>query len=393
MKKRIEEIVLMRGLAIFSIVLLHVTAFFMGTGQVQNLSYKTGFILNQFVRFSLPAFLVISGLGSAYNYNPGAGIRIGEYYKKRFRAVFIPYIIWSLIYFIFYLTILGKIPGGSGALDLDTASLSWLSLILTFVRNSLFGWNYVHLYFVVLIFQFYLIYPVIIGRLSKSANQGMILITAFVSYLLLMIYIFYFRKLTGNSLFDVFVKYYWEMFIAWYFYYIFGLVAGLRFESFKQAASRFSGWILVGYLITAAMVILEALAYLPGDTGRLTSLRVTVLCNSIMAVPFYFNLSRMIKNRMPLVRRILEIAGNTSFGIYFVHLLIIVVFSNLMNRILPGIFNFDRTSFIVILFLVTISISIICIKILDRIPYGYLITGSRVKKAENKQYYSGRKAT
>ncbi len=380
MKKRIEEIVLMRGLAISCIVLLHVTAFFLGTGQVHNLSYKLGFMLNQFARFSLPVFLVISGLGSAYNYDPAKGIRTGEYLKRRFKNVFIPYMVWSLIYFIFYLAVLGKIPGGTGALDLDTANLNGLSLILIFARNSLFGWNYVHLYFVVLIFQFYLMYPFIMGRLSKWANQRLILITAFISYLFLMIYIFYFRQLTGNAFIDVFVKYYWEMFIAWYFYYILGLVIGLRFEAFKQRTSRFFVLILFGYVITAALVILEAFSYMPTDTGRLTSLRVTVLFNSIMAVPFYFNLSRMIKNRMPMVRRFLQVGGNTSFGIYFIHLMIIVVSSNLMNRILPGLFNFNRSSFIICLFLVTIIGSIICIKIIDKIPYGHLLTGSKVKR-------------
>lgn len=173
MRDRLEEINIMRGIAIFGIVLLHVTAYFLGTANTDYLVFKAGLTLNQLMRFSLPMFLVISGFALAYNFNKR--IEFKPFIRKRLKSIFLPYVMWSFIYFLFYIVYLKKIPVGVKVTGIESINLDGLNIVLIFLKNLLFGWNYVHLYFVVLIFQFYLIYPFIMNRLVKVKNFKIVL--------------------------------------------------------------------------------------------------------------------------------------------------------------------------------------------------------------------------
>ncbi|KNZ69792.1 hypothetical protein Tfer_1611 [Thermincola ferriacetica] len=382
MQQKVEEIALMRGLAIMGIVLLHVTAYFLVAERADFLSFKLALVLNQSVRFCLPLFLIISGFGLAYNYRKTGDIKLSRFFTKRFNKVFIPYIIWSVVYFGFYLTVLGKIPNDAKIMDFNSFSANWAEIGLIFTKNLLFGRNYVHLYFVILIVQFYLLYPFLIKRLSKFRDHTVILLMAFFAYLLLMVYFFHFRKLTGIYLVDWFVKYYWKTFVAWYFYFLLGLSMGLRLDTFQRFAEKYFVASGIFYLVTLALVVAEAFLHPPYDIGRLTSLRVSVLLNTLAAVPFFFKSLNMLKDKLRLPVGILEQMGNNSFGIYFIHLVVIYFFSTIMCYYAPGLFSFYRTSFIISLFLVSILFSLLAVKLFNRLPFGHLLTGVKINRSK-----------
>lgn len=372
MRERIEEINIMRGLAIFGIVLLHVSAYFLSTANAGFTVFKVGLTLNQLVRFSLPMFLMISGFGLAYNFDKK--VAFGPFIVRRLKSVFVPYVVWSLIYFLFYIFYLKKIPVGIKVTGLESVNFDWTATVLIFLKNLLFGWNYVHLYFVVLIFQ---IYPFTINRITKIKNLRLALGIGFILYLLLMIYLFYFRKLTGNIFLDIFVKYYWEMFVSWYFYFLFGLVAGIRFDEFRIFAERNFTIISLGYFVTSLLVVAEAFLTEPANIGKLTSLRVTVLLNTVPAILFYFKLSQVIKRLMPRVFRFFRSLGDLSFGVYFVHLMILAVASGELAKAMPKLFSFNRTLFLMVLFIATLAGSIAFVKITEKLPLRGLLNGKK----------------
>ncbi len=377
MRKSIEEITIMRGFAILGIVLLHVTSYTLGSAGTSLTAFKVGLTLNQLVRFSLPLFLVISGFSLACNYDRSAGLNFTSFVGKRIKAVFVPYLFWSLVYFLFYVIILEKVPVGVKVTGLDSLSLNRLAFVTVFLKNLLFGWNYVHLYFVILIFQFYLIYPFVIRKLSGSRFQKPILIVSVIAYACLLVYLFYFRKPTGNFIFDIFVRYYWQMLISWYIYFLFGLTIVIHFQEFKNLNCRnFTGITLI-YLATSLLVVIESFLYGPANLGKLTSLRASVFLNTIPAIFFYFRLSHILKTTAPKILGFLMHLGHKSFGVYLVHLLVLANTTSILNKALPGIFNFNRTSFTLVLFVITLLGSLALVQIISYVPYGHLLVGRK----------------
>lgn len=351
MRKRIDEMEIMRGLAIIAIVLLHVTAYFMGSPG-SHLAYKVSFFFNQVTRFALPLFMVMSGWALAYNAKPEEDIDYAVFIKKRVKNILTPYLVWSVVYFIFYLTYIHKVPLGGGKLE-DVALFAqqpW-QLIPIFLKNLLFGWNYVHLYFIILIFQFYLIFPLIIGPIRRVKSPLRFLTVASVLYILLMIYLFYFRVLTGNLALDIFVRYYAGMLISWYVYFLIGILIGMHFQAFNDFANKHSLKMIALYVLTTVLVLVEAWSTSPGDIPKLTSLRVTVFLNTLVSIFFYFRVSQLLKGRK-LGYKLVQITGRHSFTIYFVHLMLLVLLNNQLLR-LSDQFSLQRTLYLPVLFIVT----------------------------------------
>lgn len=96
------------------------------------------------VKFSVPAFIFISGLVMVYNYSHK--INPLNFYRKRWKEICIPYLLWSLIYFTYYhWNSSGGVYTGRDLLyNLLTGSASY------------------HLWFVILIMQWYLVFPLLV---------------------------------------------------------------------------------------------------------------------------------------------------------------------------------------------------------------------------------------
>lgn len=367
MKPRIEEMTIIKGTAISGIVLLHVTAYFLSPTNSQLRVFDVSLILNQWVRVFLPMFLIISGFGLAYNYGSYSSFNTMQFIVRKSREILIPYTIWSLFYFLFYLLIINKIPIGTKVIALEATHLQWKVLVPVFLKNLLFGWNYVHLYFVILIFQFYFLFPWLIAWLKRTKHQQGYLIIGFIIYLLLIIYLSKFRTITGNPFNDLFVRYYWETFVAWYFYFLWGVVIGLNFEAFVKLAAEHYVKTLFFYLITLALVLFEAISTPANQIGNLTSLRTTVLLNTIPGLFFFFIVSRALIKRKSMLAGYLKSIADVSFGIYFVHLAIIFLLSNFLMGIFPSLFGFSRVIFVPILFLGTLGLSYVVVKAIGKV--------------------------
>jgi fucose 4-O-acetylase-like acetyltransferase len=94
MKRDLRELDFIRWIAVVSIILIHVSG--------RYVEYKTaGFLLNQLVRFAVPAFVILSGYLLRYRYSPENDLSFNIYIKRRFNKILIPYFCWTVIYLVF----------------------------------------------------------------------------------------------------------------------------------------------------------------------------------------------------------------------------------------------------------------------------------------------------
>ncbi|MTK11052.1 MAG: acyltransferase, partial [Clostridiaceae bacterium] len=85
-----------RAFAIIAVVLIHVSGIMMTGNNISSRTYNASMIINQIARFSVPAFILISGIGLTLSYKKEQG-----YFKflgRRFNKIIPSYILWCLIY-------------------------------------------------------------------------------------------------------------------------------------------------------------------------------------------------------------------------------------------------------------------------------------------------------
>jgi probable poly-beta-1,6-N-acetyl-D-glucosamine export protein len=310
-RRRIEYLDLFRSVAILAVVAIHTTSQPVTELTLDRWLYRLSFVINSGSQFAVPSFLFLSALILTYNYEPKWNRDMRKsFFRKRLQFILVPYIIWSLFYFI-YVNSIERIP----LLSTDA--------LLLFGERLISGSNYFHLYFILVIFQYYLLFPFLMSGIKRS--------TAFRNHLI-----------SWGIGFQI-VYFLWDKYImevpwkggtifTYALFLLIGMHVGLHFEDFTEKLRK-RRWILV--FVTFLFLVLHlgnlwfhmvnALSF-----GKLNSYVYNFLYYTYISFCclFLLDFARVlgdIKSRwIPLMSSI----GAVSFGIYFLHPLIIQVWRN-----------------------------------------------------------------
>ena len=113
-------------------------------------------VLDQFTRFTVPLFFFLSGFGLTLQFRDKP-LNLAKYYKFRLNKILAPFLLWSGITAFRHVDLFQSMPWGS---DPRGSTLGLLRMLL------LDGFDYQY-YFLIVIFQFYLVYP-FLYKLGKS---------------------------------------------------------------------------------------------------------------------------------------------------------------------------------------------------------------------------------
>ena len=144
---RLEFLDLFRGLAILAVVGIHVSGHALRIPGLAPGTLEILQTLNRMLQFAVPSFLFMTGLVFAYQY-AHKPLEPLSFYRKRLTSVVQPYLVWTVLYALF--TALASRLSLQNLLEPER----WLGWILT-------GKAFFHLYFMVIVIQFYLIFPLI----------------------------------------------------------------------------------------------------------------------------------------------------------------------------------------------------------------------------------------
>lgn len=275
------SIQILRAVAIIAVVIIH--------------SYPQGLFgvfLRPFVNFAVALFLFLSGYLTKFE--------IPDYKRfvlKRTLKVIIPYCIWSFIY---------TIPRGFD---------NFLIRLVTGRCCSIYYYIFVYIQFVILT-------PLIV-KLIKSKYR---ILGWFITPVSSIVFIYIF-KMSDLSILNFVGENYKFLFIAWFIFYYFGLILGNNVITIKQNKLLHIGV----YAATIMVSLVEGLVwYKKGNYGMATSqLRLTTIGTSmaflILAYFFIKNCPAFPKT----ANKILVTIGNTSFGVYLSHLVIMDILATL----------------------------------------------------------------
>lgn len=298
MNKKLEVVDFLRGFAIFTIVLMHLT---------QN--YLPG-TLNKAAAFGgagVHVFFLVSGFGLYLSYLRRP-VGYGEFLKKRFGKVYWPYAIAVIVWIIWNLVSRGKLMLQEG--------LSHLLLYKMFIHELDVSFCYPY-WFISTIIQFYLCWPLIV-RLIRSWGGQYIAIAISIAWSTI-VGILGFEELRPWSSF--FLQYLWEFCLGMW-------IAERIYEgndNLVDVREMKYSWLLV-----CAIAGMGLSAFMAWNGGWLK------LYNDIPSLMGYLSVALLIyKIGMEGVYKFFVQTSGFGYELYLVHSLVFVIMAFLLKGIIP----------------------------------------------------------
>lgn len=356
-RKYYYEISFIRAIACMCIVMIHVTAgYYYENGSTFN--WFTQFF-NQITRYGTPAFAIISGF-LLYNQVINRRFNLQKFWKSRFTKIIIPFVIWSILYLLL------KYFHGQYMLP-NFSSTEEIKYFLYFFFTG--GSSY-HLYFLIIVVQFYFIFGLL--HLFKSRNQ-LILLT------LISFYINYFFVQNhidiGTGFFNEFLNNRVFLFHWIYYFFLGGLMVHVWDPLMQWVKNNSFFSILLGLIVIVGGVIEYQFTDWLATNRPINMINLPLLFIFLSSI--YFHLSSL-----PKIRSFINKIGNLSMGIYLVHPMVLFFFRN--YDFLHWIY--DYSIMVPVLFVLTMSISILIVNLITKLPFGsYIVTVAKpnIKQVKN----------
>ncbi len=371
-KEIIAELYVLRGLALWGVIFQHALGVYI---RRENIPFPDAAMLGMlfnFTKFAVPAFVFATGAALFYNYYDK--LDYPKFIRKRFFDILIPFFLWTVIYNVY-------------SYGVPSFDLFWLKQT---GRNIVLGTEFYHLWFVVLIFQFYLAYPLLLaffkwlcrhvsspGGIALTVGLGGALYTAlmWLSSNHMPAVNFYFEN---KALQLFFVEYRDRNFIFFLAYFLLGGLAGTAVAGWREFVVRSAGWnsfLFIGLFTWIGFELMKGSAGGLVNLNYSTSLKPSMFFYTVSELLLFYGLSLLIVKNSPRLFRLLDLTGKLSYGIYLA--LVLVYCVKVLNRTMPpGHFLVQSALALTMCALGSLGLALL----ISRIPYGKLLIGPYNKK-------------
>ncbi|MDD4792007.1 MAG: acyltransferase [Firmicutes bacterium] len=314
-KSRIYELDVFRAICTITVLLGHVTSYPVGFLSTDSRFYSLYLGVNSFCRFAIQAFLFLSGAVLAHSYahrwqGPESALAM---WRRRLLDPGIPYVVWSIIY-----TLLAIRRGR------QISACTFLRLLAT-------GKAWDHLYFIVLMFQFYLLFPLMLRALQSLRRQpwlwlgiGALIQAGFCMW--------------DQRVFAIPNRASWA---ARFGFYLFaGMLAGLDFDILQDWTRKNKWPISAAWAVSAALNCSVSVAIRLGTPHALSNYgELIVNIYAIASCLFFLAVSQWVTAGDGLSMRAVLSLSHASFGIYLSHPLGLAIWRRLTATGNPALFH------------------------------------------------------
>jgi len=285
--EKLKEITYLRGFAILAVIMIHLTSGYLNYPSDCTTFFVFG-VINRGLQFAVPLFLFLSALLLAYKHKNTDSINLPKFYLKRLSKVVLALILWSVIYIWYY-----KSP------------VNWEAI----KGYLLLGNASYHLYFIPIIIQLYLFFP-IFGLLNKKTKLFKNFIICITTFVLLQL------AFTGIIRINLFRSYpYFYLLLLTYILPIgLGLFIGFNYEE------------VIKNLNVKSFLVLLVLTLIYGGLYTNSEMYNYSTYISTLFVSFYWSLASItLLNFSIFIKKdiILKEISDKSFTIYLSHPLIL----------------------------------------------------------------------
>lgn len=318
MGKRLAELDYLRAIACLAVIIVHVSA---GYLFLETTGFSTKLVLlflNRSLVFVVPVFLFLSGLVLTYNYQ-GKKINYPLFIKKRAQSLLGPYFFWMVIFYGLFV------------------QQGFYKFSPTFFAKQFFLGDLVyHLYFVVLIMQFYLLFGVFQSLFAKF-KAGTLFLIMFVGNVLFMKFIYF--------------PYVDRFFLQYLCFFALGCYFGSDYLQIKNKIYKGKYlWALLYFCLSGLVAWQFYGQILLQKSGNAFLSSLLWLLFSLVAILFYFSLAlALAKSKWTYLQNFLNKVSKGSYSIYLSHPLVLMLASRLIT---PSLVSSTTLNFLATLFFV-----------------------------------------
>ncbi|ANR67299.1 acyltransferase family protein [Staphylococcus equorum] len=343
MKNYINEIFAIRTIACLSVVLLHSINYAIAgyRDDLSTLEYLASSAFGMILYFGTPTFILISEILISNSYSDFIP---KNFLFKRFKYILIPYIAMAIFYSL---------------VDIHTNNLNLdLSTFIIEASKNIFLGDW-HGYFVLIIFQFYILHALLYKKL-KVWNPTWVLS---ISFIINFVYLAFFQLTKPmNFIFAdyIWLRFNWILFLGWIFYFFLAYYIGSNYKKFIPMISKFK--FLISIILVISFISIMGFTYL--EIFERSSKRPDMIIYTCSLVCLLFILASILKRTPKLVGLI----SRYSYGIYLIHIVFLVLVFH-PNENIPFIV------YITLTFIGSLVSSIIIIYLLNKFTLGKYLVG------------------
>lgn len=370
-KERILEIERLRGLAFLAVVLQHSIAHYsVASGMTMNDGILMAVLLMA-SKFAVPVFIFITGM--VLFYNDSDRFQYGIFIKKRISDIYIPFAIWTIIHVVINHSIqFGSLEG-------------WTDL----GRMLITGKASTHLWYIIMLFQFYLLYPVyrsliqgIVKRLKLRMNI-LLLVAVGILFIVMTANISDIGRWMGNLQIpvwsDLFTTYADRNALYFSFYFILGAAAGMNPQVWTTWISRARPLYWTLFCFMFGFLLLKGIQEIRLAEGERITFYSLSLLSPWMAVFLISSIFAMYDVARWICLKggrrlnvLLSSIGLYSFGAYLMHLLTLRISYVVDESMLIGAPSWIR---ITSSWVISVLLAYLGARLFSLLPFGKWLTG------------------
>jgi peptidoglycan/LPS O-acetylase OafA/YrhL len=298
-------------------------------------------------------FFIISGFVLSRNYPDK--LNLSEFLKRRLLSIVPPYIIFSFIAII-----------GIGILKGFPPVLKIIFMLLTASASD-------PLWFIAVIIQFYLFYPIIIkiyNHFDKHNQVNRLIISCLILLLVWNLLAEYIAMAFNENPYIIMLS---RIFIPYLIYFIVGIYVSRNYDKVKlfakkQSISLLTGLVLI--LITLEIFSFKYFPIYPGATIINGIIEITIVTAiTILLLRLALHITYSTNTNFPLLKSF----GKYSFGIYLVHPSVEYL---LFLAVIATGFSLNNWIIYPFVFISTTIISYVSTLLISYLPYSNYIIGT-----------------
>jgi len=287
MKQQLDEINILRAIACLAVIFIHTSAEPVASLQSGSIHLTVFSLMNRTLQFAVPGFIFISGFVLFYKYG-NKKFHFFSFVKKRLSAILIPYFIWTVIYYAVFI------------------KAGYYSFSFNFFLKKLFLADMIyHLYFILLINQFYIIFGVLLYFYKKISPHLILGCLAFVNVLFLKFGYFQYAD---------------RFFMQYIFFFGLGCYISIYYQAFKVKLAGVKKYLFLVYVVVNSYFVYQFYQYYvlkEPISGFIISL--TWLVHASISIIFVYYIALFINNKNYKIKGILDKISQNSYYIYLSH--------------------------------------------------------------------------
>ncbi|WLD92999.1 acyltransferase [Alkalihalobacillus sp. AL-G] len=286
----------LRFTAVLAVIAIHTTA-----ANADTNLFSFGW--NQFARFAVPLFILMSGfllMGSMQHKT----MSVREFYRKRFTKILIPYLIWTVIYTAF--SSLGLLKDGQ-----------WLQFFKITFLNTITGNGFVHLYFLFVIFQLYLLFPFLKSWIVAKPKQA-IIYTFLVTFIVQTAV--YAHSIEWIHLPQTGISY-GSYFPTWIFFFVFGMFLAIHYKTLEQIIRKQIHFTIGIWIISFSLLLSEGQQTQTFGLSMKPSVMLYCVTSYFMFYGLFLNMQKKLEQHEKRLKKL----ADSSFMVFLIHPLLLEV--------------------------------------------------------------------